>query len=173
MTFLAEFKIFIKNILHWIYFFVASSFFFFTFGLKDIAILGKNVFLPLPSIDAFALLFGREFNFSFVSDHSLTIQVFNRITHDLLPANVQLIATNPMSAFTSQVYLSVLLGFLITIPYLIYKMIIYLNPALLPREKKLVAWSLLAFIVLFVSGCMFSYIFIIPETFKILYPFTI
>src|SRR5690349_14103270 len=173
MNYLEEFKIFIKNILHWIYFFAGSSFFFFTFGLKQVAVFGTNLFLPLPSIDSFALLFGRDFNFPFISDSSLTIQVFNKITHDLLPSNVQLIATNPMSAFTSQVYLSVLLGFLLTIPYFIYKMIIYLNPALLPREKKLVAWSLLAFIVLFVSGCMFSYIFIIPETFKILYPFTI
>src|SRR5690348_11800280 len=132
MNYLAEFKIFVKNILHWIYFFVGSSFFFFTFGLKDVAIFGKNLFLPLPSADAVALLFGREFNFPFVSDGSLTIQVFSKITHDLLPSNVQLIATNPLSAFTSQVYLSVLLGFLITIPYFIYKLITYLNPALLP-----------------------------------------
>ena len=41
MNYLAEFKIFVKNILHWIYFFVGSSFFFFTFGLKDVAIFGK------------------------------------------------------------------------------------------------------------------------------------
>ncbi len=173
MTLLEEFKIFVKNILHWIYLFIGSSFFFFLFGLKEVMIFGRNIFVPLPTKDAFSLLFGKNFHSSFFSEHSLTIQVFNKITRDLLPSNVQLIATNPMSAFISQIYLSVLLGFLLTIPFFIYKIIVYLHPALLPREKKAVIWSLLSFMFLFFSGAMFSYFFLIPETFNILYPFTI
>jgi sec-independent protein translocase protein TatC len=64
-----------------------------------------------------------------------------------------------------------LLGFLVTIPLLLYQTIAYLHPALLPRERKVVLWSLPLLILLFIAGVAFSYFFLIPETFKILYPF--
>lgn len=67
--------------------------------------------------------------------------------------------------------LSVIFGFLLTIPLFLYRIILYLEPALLPREKKVVLWSLLPFVSLFASGCLFSYYFLIPSTFKILYPY--
>lgn len=172
MTFLEQFTIFVKNILGCIYFFVGSSLFFFLFGLKKILLFGKPFLLPFPSVNSISLLLGRSINSPLVPEHSLTIQVFNRIKLDLLPANVQLIATNPINAFVSQIYLSIILGFLLTVPFLIYKIIVYLHPALLGREKKVLIWSLLSFIILFFSGSLFAYFFIIPETFKILYPFT-
>ena len=137
MTFLEEFKIFIKNILHWIYSLISFSFFFFLF--------------PTPK--------------------SFSVQVFNQIRQDLLPPGVQLVVTNPMSAFVLQILISILLSFLLNIPFLIYKIILYLRPALLPHEKKAVLWSLLPFVVLFFAGCLFSYFFLIPATFKILYPY--
>ena len=139
MTLLEELKIFIKHILHWIYYFVGFSFLFFLFGLKKIAIFGKNYFLPLPTQDSFS------------------VQVFNKIRYDLLPPGVQLIVTNPMSAFVSQILLSILLGFLLTFPFFIYKIILYIQPALLPHEKKAVLWSLLPLVSLFFAGCAFSY----------------
>ncbi len=153
MTLIEELKIFVKNILHWIYYFVGFSFFFFLFGLKKVAIFGKNYFLPLPT------------------ENSFSVQVFNKIRHDLLPPGVQLVVTNPISAFVSQILVSILLGFLFTLPFFIYKFILYLQPALLPHEKKAVLWSLLPFVFLFFSGSMFSYFFLIPATFKVLYPY--
>ncbi len=171
MNFLAEFKIFVSNILYWIYFFVGFSLFFFIFGSKDVMIFGRSLYLPLPSENSFSLLFGRSLYLPLLSENSFSVQVFNRIRENLLPPNVQLIVTSPTSAFSSQISLSLLLGFLLTTPLLIYKIITYLNPALLPREKKVVLWSLPLFILLFFSGCAFSYFLLIPETFKILYPF--
>ncbi|KKQ77879.1 MAG: hypothetical protein A3A96_00630 [Candidatus Zambryskibacteria bacterium RIFCSPLOWO2_01_FULL_39_39] len=153
MTLFEELKIFIKNILHWIYSFVGFSFFFFIFGLKKVVIWGKDYFLPLPT----------EISFS--------VQVFNKIRSDLLPLNVQLVVTNPMSAFVSQMLLSILLSFLFTIPFFIYKIITYIAPALLPHEKKAVLWSLFPFVFLFFAGAAFSYFFLIPATFKVLYPY--
>ncbi|MEK7117070.1 MAG: twin-arginine translocase subunit TatC [Patescibacteria group bacterium] len=153
MTLLEELKIFVKNILHWIYAFVGFSFFFFIFGPKEVVIFGRNYFLPLPA------------------ENSFSIQIFNEIKIDLLPPGVQLVVTNPMSAFVSQVLFSILLGFLATIPFFIYKIILYIKPALLPHERKAVLWSLLPFVFLFFSGCLFSYFFLIPATFKVLYPF--
>ncbi len=153
MTLLAELKTFLKHILHWIYCLVGFSVFFFSFGLHDVALFGKSYFLPLPSTNSFS------------------VQVFNRIRHDLLPPDVPLIVTNPMSAFLAQLMLSVLLAFLLTIPLLLYRIILYLRPALLPHENKAVLWSLLPFTFLFLSGSAFSYFFLTPATFKVLYPY--
>ncbi len=153
MAFLEEFKIFIKNILHWIYSFVGLSLFLFFFGSKETIIFGKKLYLPLPS------------------ENSFSVEIFNKIRHDILPPGVQLVATNLVSAFVSQMLISFLLGFLLTIPFLIYKIITYIHPALIPREKRAVLWSLLPFVFLFFAGSVFSYFFIIPATFKFLYPF--
>jgi len=153
MAFLKELKIFSKHILHWIYFLIGFSFFFFGFGLKEIAVFGKNIFLPLPTENSFSVL------------------VFNKIRLDLLPTDVQLVVTNPMSAFVSQILLSILLSFLLTVPFLIYKVILYIHPALLVHERKAVLWSLFPLVFLFFAGCMFSYYFLIPATFSVLYPY--
>lgn len=171
MLLLEEFKIFVKNISHWIYSFTLFSFFFFLFGFKEIIIWGKSFYLPLLSKNGLLLVIGGDTNLPFLSENSLAVQVFNKIRIDLLPSNVQLITTNPITAFSSQVSLSIFLAFIFTLPLLLYKIILYLHPALLPREKKAVIWSLVPSVLLFISGCIFSYYFIIPQTFKVLYPF--
>lgn len=153
MNFFEELKIFVKSIVYWLFSFLGLSFFLFLFGLKKITIFGKNYFLPLPA------------------ENSFTVQIFNRMRNDLLPPGVQLIATNPMSAFVFQIALSMLLSFLLTTPFLIYKIIAYLRPALLLHERRAVAWSLLPFAFLFFSGALFSYFFLIPATFEMLYPY--
>lgn len=153
MAFTEELKIFLKNILHWVYFFVGFSIFSFAFGFKKMLIFGRELYLPT------------------LTENSLSVQIFNRIRHDILPPGVDLVVTNPMNAFVAQILLSFLLGFFFSIPFFIYKIIIYIQPALLPREKRAVFWSLFPFVLLFFSGAMFSYFFIIPSTFDVLYPF--
>lgn len=153
MTLLHELKIFVKSILFWIWSFLGFSFFFFAFGLKKLVIFGNNYFLPLPASNSFSA------------------QFFNKIREDLLPSGVQLITTNPMSAFISQIWSSLLLSFLVTTPILIYQVIMYLQPALLPREKKAVLLSILPLVLLFLSGSLFSYFLLIPATFRVLYPY--
>lgn len=153
MTLLEELKIFVKTILHWIYSFVGFTLFFFIFGFKKIVILGRNYFLPLPT------------------ENSISVQVFNKIRQDLLPSNVQIIVTNPMSAFLAQLLLASLLGFLLTFPLFLYKIITYLRPALHPHERRTVIWSIMPLTFLFLLGSAFSYFFLIPATFDILYPY--
>lgn len=153
MTLLAEFKAFAKHILYWIYALIASSFFFFIFGLSPVTILGRIYYMPVPS------------------DISFAISAFNKIRYDLLPPDVQLVVMNPMSAFLSQIIVSLFLAFLLTMPFFIHRIILYIQPALLPREEKAVLWSLLPFVFLFFAGAAFSYFLLIPATFRILYPY--
>ena len=154
MDFLRELKIFTKHIVHWIIYFLGFSVFVGCFGLKKTVIFGKELLLFLPS------------------DNSLTVQVFNKIRADLLPPDVKLMVTNPMSAFLAQILISMLLGFLMTLPIFIYEIIRYLRPALSPQERKAVMLSVLPLAFLFLFGSAYSYFFLIPTTFKLLYPFT-
>lgn len=154
MDLLKELKIFAKHIFYWVISFVGFSIFFFLFGLKKIVIFGQEHFLPLPS------------------ENSFTVQVFNKIGADLLPLDVKLLATNPISAFVAQILLSMMLSFLLTTPYFIYKIILYLRPALFSYERRAVILSVLPLTLLFLGGAAYSYFFLIPTTFKMLYPYT-
>lgn len=153
MDLLREFYILVKTIMHWIYAFFGFTIFFFVFGLERVTILGRSYVLPVPM------------------DNSFAVQMFNRIRSDLLPPEVKLIVTNPMSAFLVQVEIALLLGFFVTFPYFLYTIILYLRPALLSEERKAVLWILIPLVFLFMLGVFFSYILLIPATFDILYPY--
>ena len=153
MTILEELKKFIKTILYWVFSLFIFAMLFFSFGLKSVVIFDKNFILPLPTQPSFSVM------------------IFNKIQADLLPPDVHLVVTNPLSAFVSQILLSLLLAFIITFPFLLYRVIKYLSPALLEKEKKAVLKSILPSSVLFFVGCLFAYFFVIPLSFKILFPY--
>ena len=153
MTLLQELKIFIKNIAPWLYSLIGFSLFFSIFGLHKVAIYSRDFILPVFSGDSFS------------------VQAFKIIARDFLPSGVQLIVTNPWSGFTAQLEIAVILAFIVTLPFLMYKVIKYLSPALFEHEKKAIFKSVVMFTGLFMLGCIFAYYFMIPLTFKFMYPF--
>lgn len=132
-----------------------------------------KVFLKSILSAVFLFLGVSFFFFIFPLGNSITLQVFRKIQYDLLPPAVKLIVTNPLNAFVSEIELSMLLAFIILFPFFLYKIIKYLIPALFPHEKKLLLQSLIPSSLLFFAGCFFSYHYIIPITFKMLYPYAI
>lgn len=155
MSFFQEFKQFTKSVLSWFYLLLGFSFFFFLFGLKEIEIFEKSIFLPLPTL------------------HSFSSQLFGIMQQDLLPLEVQLIVTNPLSAFLAQILVSFLLAFILTLPFFLYQTIKYLSPALFEKEKKAIIRTLFPSVLLFFAGCSFAYFLLIPSIFKVLYPYAI
>lgn len=155
MDIFTELKIFVRHIFYWIVFFIVFSVFFFIIGLKPITIFGVDLFVPVPS------------------ENSISAEIFEKIGQDLLPEGVTLLVTNPLSAFIAQILLSMLLSFLLTAPFFVYKIITYLSPALYSHERKALAWSVLPIVFLFFCGAAYAYFFIIPATFKILYPYAL
>ena len=153
MTLLQELKIFIKNIASWFYVLIGFSLFFSIFSLHRVVIYSRELVLPI------------------ISDDSFAIQVFKMIERDFVPKGVQLIVTNPWSGFIAQLEIVIILAFIVTLPLLLYKIIKYSSPALFEHEKKAILKSITLFTVLFVSGCLFAYYFMIPLTFKFMYPF--
>lgn len=153
MALLQELKIFIKNILPWVYSLIGFSLFFSIFSLGRVAIYGRNFILPV------------------FSNTSISVQVFKMIERDFVPSGVQLIVTNPWSGFIVQLEVVLILAFITTLPFLLYKIIKYCSPALFEHEKKAVIKSVVLFTALFMFGCLFAYYFMIPLTFKFMYPF--
>ena len=152
--YLNEIKIFVQSLVHWILLLLAFTIFFFSFGLKEVMIMGKSLTLPLPTSASFAT------------------ELFNYMTTDLIPEGVTLIVTNPLAAFIAQIKIALLLAFIFTLPFLLYKLIQYFSPALYMNEKLSVLKVAVPSALLFALGAVFSYLVLIPPTFSLLYAYT-
>lgn len=135
--------------------FLIIAFAIFTIGFSKAEILGYHFYLPVVSSDSIAVIF------------------FNMVKTDLVPEGVSLIATSPTSAFISQTLIAIIGAFIITFPYLLYRIFQFLSPALYKKERRTVFKILLPSTVLFLGGVVFSYIYLIPPTFKVLYSFNV
>lgn len=129
----------------------------------------KNVILPC--ILVFVVLSALFFLVPF--SKPVSVYVFEMLKGDLLTEQVKLITLNPLNAFLAQLGISFFLAFIFGFPYYLYKIMNYLSPAFYDKEKKAVLKVLLPSFLLFALGCLFSYFFLIPPTFKILYSYAI
>src|SRR3989344_3612776 len=116
-SYIREIKILARNLTEWLLLLFAVTFFFFSFGLKEITMVGKHISFPFPA------------------DPSFAAQFFNHMATDLIPRGVKLVVTSPLSAFVAQIKVALLLSFIFTVPFLIYKLIQYFSPALFVSEK--------------------------------------
>lgn len=155
MTLLKELKEFLKSILLWVYFFLGFTIFFFGFGLKQVEILGKEFFLPVPTIYSFA------------------VQFFKYLQQNLLPPQVEIVVFNPLNALLAQLMIGLFLAFMLTFPLLLYRVIKFIFPALYQKERKAVSKIVIFSVILFILGCVFAYFILIPLTFRIFYSFAL
>lgn len=153
MRFIQELKELKDHILSWLWSFVIIAFAIFTVGLNKVQIFGFDFVAPT------------------FSQHSLAAMFFDLIRRDLLPEGVKLIAVSPVSAFASQITVSLLLAFILTFPFFLFKLSGYLSPALHDSEKKAATKIFIPSVILFFAGALFAYFSLIPETFRVLYSF--
>lgn len=152
-SFFEELTNFGKTVLSWLYLFLGISIFFFSFGLKRIEFRGYDLFFPFPSLD------------------SLTNQFLREIQQRALPEGTTLIVTNPLAAFLAQIEVALFLGFMASLPLLLYKILDFIIPALYPRERRAIFGVLFPSLALFFGGSLFAYFFLIPRTFGTLYSY--
>lgn len=79
-----------------------------------------------------------------------------------LPKDSSIIAIEVTSAFTVPMKLAFVTAIFITIPYLLYQLWSFIAPALYPREKQNLLPLIIASIVLFYAGVLFSFFVICP-----------
>lgn len=135
---------------------------------RELNELRKRLFFWICVFVVFSLFF-----FVFPFSQSFSVQFLEKIQKDLVPEQAQMIVINPMSGFLVQMIIALFLGFITTLPLLLFKTFGFLFPALFEQEKKAVIRVLIPSTILFILGCIFSYYFLIPFTFDILYSFTL
>ena len=99
---------------------------------------------------------------------NIALQVTGFMKH-LLPPYVSLIQTTPGQAFFVQFYVAVLLGIVIGMPIIVKELIGFISPALDKKEIQIMRSITIPSVVLFISGCLFSYFVVTPYTLDFLY----
>jgi sec-independent protein translocase protein TatC len=103
--------------------------------------------------------------------YNIAIQITKYMQETLLPPEVKLIQTAPGQAFFSQIYVSVLIGFIGSMPIIVKEIYGFISPAI-EKKTKIGIWNIfLPTIFLFLIGIIFSYILVIPFVLDFLYSY--
>ncbi|MCS4541735.1 MAG: twin-arginine translocase subunit TatC [Euryarchaeota archaeon] len=137
-------------------------------------IIVYSVIISSTAVAAFPIgLTKGKFELSELSYSPLIGDILKRVQTDLLPKEASLIAHSWWDPIWCYLLLSLLFGVIISSPVIAYEMYKFLNPALLPTERKILSSFIISIVVLFLAGGVFAYKFILPVTFLILMKFTI
>jgi sec-independent protein translocase protein TatC len=126
-----------------------------SFGIHSVVFSGYNIYYPFPD-----------------PLHNISVQLTYYMRDTLLPEHVQLIQTAPGQAFFAQIYVSLLIGVIISIPIITKEIVGFISPAIEHKEKKKRILSVSVFlpmIALFIGGALFSYVLVIPFVLEFLY----
>jgi sec-independent protein translocase protein TatC len=103
--------------------------------------------------------------------YNIAIQITKYMQETLLPPEVKLIQTAPGQAFFSQIYVSVLIGFIGSMPIIVKEIYGFISPAI-EKKTKIGIWNIfLPTVFLFLIGIIFSYILVIPFVLDFLYSY--
>ncbi len=94
--------------------------------------------------------------------------IMQRMRSDLLPSDATLIAGGLTDTIWVYMYLSFLIGIIVSSPIIGYELAAFIGPALYPHEKRHVKTFISAFIVTFAFGVALAYFMILPLTFRVL-----
>lgn len=89
----------------------------------------------------------------------------------ILPLNKPLYYTSPVGGFEAVLEVSVLFGFLCSIPILVYEVLKFIQPGVRNTPVQSVAWYVFCSIVLAVIGIALAYFFVLPKALRFLNAF--
>src|SRR5438034_7232400 len=90
----------------------------------------------------------------------------------LVPAGVDhLIALSPTENFTTYMRVALFTGIALAMPVILYEIYAYIDPALLPKERRFIRFLGLPIILLFLLGMAFCYFVLLPNAIKFLISF--
>ena len=97
--------------------------------------------------------------------------VLRRITKDVLPSGVQLIAGEFTAPLEIYMIASLLMGIVTSAPIIGYEIYRYVDPALYPEERKALYPFVISFTALFIIGSLFGYKILAPFMLWAMLPF--
>jgi sec-independent protein translocase protein TatC len=103
--------------------------------------------------------------------NNIAAQITNVTKHQLIPDEVQLIQTAPGQAFFAQIYIAALAGIVFGMPVIIREFTGFIKPALKEREIHVSRTIALPALGLFIAGCLFSYVLVVPYILDFLYKY--
>lgn len=104
--------------------------------------------------------------------HSITVQLIKNF-EDRFLYNFRLINVNAYDAVYATLYVSFLVGLMISMPYILYQISAFVSPALTRSEKRLALKMIFPATLMFLAGILFGYFYIIPLAFRVLYLFVV
>ena len=133
---------------------IVITIFAMTFDLRPIQVNGIPLAYPYPD-----------------PLHNISIRLTFYMQESLLPEGVSLIQTAPGQAFFSQIYVSVLIGLTVSIPFIMREISAFISPAISTRTKIGLVNVFIPSIALFIGGIAFSYLLVIPFILDFLYKY--
>jgi len=101
--------------------------------------------------------------------HSTIAQLFIRkIQADLIPPEVELLPISWFAPLEVYLFVSIMLGVVISSPVIMYEVYKFINPALHERERRGILKFVGSFTGLFVFGVLFGYVLIMPASVRAL-----
>ncbi len=82
-----------------------------------------------------------------------------------LPSGAQLIATDILSPFTIPLKLTIMLAFLLSLPYTIWQIWSFVAPGLYSTERKMLFSLVASTFMMFITGIVFCYFAVLPVIF--------
>jgi sec-independent protein translocase protein TatC len=133
---------------------IAITIFSMSFGLRPVDYAGFHLAYPYPD-----------------PINNISVGITHYMQKSPLPQEVRLIQTAPGQAFFAQLHVALSLGVLGSLPVIVKEISGFVSPAInISKSTKISIWKILIPIVsLFVTGILFSYLFVIPFTLDFLY----
>jgi sec-independent protein translocase protein TatC len=92
----------------------------------------------------------------------------NLLIEHFVPSNVKLQFIAPAEGFVNYVRIALVIGVAIAMPIVVYQVIAFFVPGLLPREKRILFTALPFVTELFLAGLVFGWFFTIPAALQFL-----
>jgi len=102
---------------------------------------------------------------------NLAAQTFRALADHLVPPGVELVVTRPMDAFMAEFGIALGLGLVLAMPVILQQFGGFLGPALRKPERRFLRRLLAPLVVLFLAGCAFALLVVLPFTLEALYGF--
>lgn len=103
------------------------------------------------------------------SKDNLAAQVFRALHDHVVPADVTLIVLRPIDGFLAEFGVALAVGFVISLPLLLYHAGRFLGPAMREQEKQALRRAFVPALALFALGVWFCWAFVLPFVLETLY----
>ncbi|MCL4447270.1 MAG: twin-arginine translocase subunit TatC [Thermoplasmatales archaeon] len=136
--------------------FIIVFFGIFLLGPVPFTFYGYSLFYPFPSFY-----------------NSFGVVLLKLMERGLVPPKMFLINISPFDIIVSVVYIALAVSISVIIPVLSFQLISFAKTALYPRERKMITFSIVPILVLFITGVVFAMKLIIPILFHVIYAFAL